>query len=131
MKKWRVIIPLAAAAMQMTGCSSIPATRSGDNGVSFDIASRQAPKFLHASAERQADETVIRGELGFPASLRKGFFAGTVSAIIDIPGRPSLVIRRIKVHREPIPKVTGGRGYFTIHTGQHLQPGSVVHLDYR
>ena len=131
MTSFKIALLPAIAALAVAGCSSCPASASQiHNGVSFDIARSGTAHIVNAATMRGRGETIIRGEVAFPNSVRDGFFTGEVKGTIDVPGSAPLAVRNVQVHAERRPKTYGKHGYFTIHAGRILPAGSIAHLTY-
>lgn len=131
MTNFRATIPALVVGLLLAGCSSIPASSQANDPVSFDVTRDGTARIVHTNASAKDGETVIRGEVAFPKYVRNGVFAGAVEGRIDIPGSKPLIVSAVEVHAERRPAMMGRRGYFTIHAGKLLPPGSIAHLSYR
>jgi hypothetical protein len=126
------LLPLITAVL-------FPGTASADivwpwfkaEPIRFELVDEARVRIADAVAYFHHGETVIRGDATLKTRGRTAFFTGAILATAELPDGRTAVLIPSRVHMRARPKVYDRSGYFTIHAGYRLPPGTIVRLTYR
>jgi len=119
-----------ATLSAVSACSLLPRTLVDEGIVKIDIEKTSPIQVAHATAYREDDQTVVRGEARQPFWEDFGVFRGHIDINLEFPNGQTMKKNNIRLVLKNFPKKRGRRASFVVRLPINPPEGTIIRIAY-